>query len=34
MDQLGFQRQGSAIVSRLSNALSRAQKLFDHVDGE
>ena len=34
MDQLGFQKRGSTIVGRLSDALNRAQKIFDHVDGE
>jgi hypothetical protein len=34
MDHLGFQKRGSIIVRRLSDALSRAQRVFDHVDGD
>lgn len=34
MAQLGFQKKGSIIVRRLSDALSRSQRIFDHVDGD
>jgi len=33
MEELGFQKRGNIIVARLSEALGRAQTIFDRTDG-